>query len=88
MNAIGITLGLSFLWSFLVALFAVPSIIYIAHLKNMLDTPNVRTVHESLTPRLGGVAVFAGFMSALTIFAGTIESGTKMNFLSKICGPR
>ncbi|WP_230471370.1 MULTISPECIES: MraY family glycosyltransferase [Hymenobacter] len=35
----------------------------------MLDTPNVRTVHESLTPRLGGVAVFAGFMSALTIFA-------------------
>ncbi|SHI34105.1 UDP-N-acetylmuramyl pentapeptide phosphotransferase/UDP-N-acetylglucosamine-1-phosphate transferase [Hymenobacter daecheongensis DSM 21074] len=69
MNPIGIQLGLSFLWAFLVALFAVPSIIYIAHLKNMLDTPNVRTVHESLTPRLGGVAVFAGFMSALTIFA-------------------
>ncbi|TGE19633.1 MraY family glycosyltransferase [Hymenobacter elongatus] len=69
MNALGIQLGLSFLWAFLVALFAVPSIIYIAHLKNMLDTPNVRTVHESLTPRLGGVAVFAGFMSALTIFA-------------------
>jgi len=69
MNPIGIQLGLSFLWAFLVALFAVPSIIYIAHLKNMLDTPNVRTVHESLTPRLGGVAVFAGFMSSLTIFA-------------------
>ena len=69
MNALGIQLGLSSLWAFLVALFAVPSIIYIAHLKNMLDTPNVRTVHESLTPRLGGVAVFAGFMSALTIFA-------------------
>ncbi|WP_227607373.1 MraY family glycosyltransferase [Hymenobacter translucens] len=62
-------MALSFFWAFLVALFAVPSIIYIAHLKNMLDTPNVRTVHESLTPRLGGVAVFAGFMSALTIFA-------------------
>jgi UDP-GlcNAc:undecaprenyl-phosphate GlcNAc-1-phosphate transferase len=69
MNPIGIQLGLSFLWAFLVALFAVPSIIYIANLKNMLDTPNVRTVHESLTPRLGGVAVFAGFMSSLTIFA-------------------
>lgn len=69
MNPLGIQLSLSFLWAFLVALFAVPSIIYIAHLKNMLDTPNVRTVHESLTPRLGGVAVFAGFMSALTIFA-------------------
>jgi len=65
----GIELFLSASWSFLVALFAVPSIIYIAHLKNMLDTPNLRTVHESLTPRLGGVAIFAGFMSALTIFA-------------------
>jgi UDP-GlcNAc:undecaprenyl-phosphate GlcNAc-1-phosphate transferase len=69
MTNLGIQLSLSFLWAFLVALFAVPSIVYIAHLKNMLDTPNVRTVHESLTPRLGGVAVFAGFMSALTIFA-------------------
>ena len=63
-----IPLILSFCWSFLVALFAVPSIIYVAHLKNILDKPNMRTVHESLTPRLGGLAVFAGFMSALTIF--------------------
>ncbi|RZL13611.1 MAG: undecaprenyl/decaprenyl-phosphate alpha-N-acetylglucosaminyl 1-phosphate transferase, partial [Hymenobacter sp.] len=50
-------------------MFAVPSIVHIAHLKNLLDTPNGRTVHQSLTPRLGGVAIFAGFMSALTIFA-------------------
>ncbi|MDX5345734.1 MAG: undecaprenyl/decaprenyl-phosphate alpha-N-acetylglucosaminyl 1-phosphate transferase [Hymenobacteraceae bacterium] len=60
---------LSFSWAFFVAMFAVPSIIYVAHLKNILDQPNRRTVHENLTPRLGGVAVFAGFMSALTIFA-------------------
>ncbi|WP_375416266.1 MraY family glycosyltransferase [uncultured Hymenobacter sp.] len=64
-----INLALAWMWALLVSLFAVPSIIYIAHLKNMLDTPNGRTVHQSLTPRLGGVAVFAGFMSALTIFA-------------------
>ncbi|GAB2948197.1 MraY family glycosyltransferase [Hymenobacter coalescens] len=65
----GVELGLAFLWAFLVALFAVPSVTYIAHLKNMLDLPNKRTVHAVLTPRLGGVAIFAGFMSALTIFA-------------------
>lgn len=64
------------MWAMLVSLFAVPSIIYIAHLKNMLDMPNGRTVHMSLTPRLGGVAVFAGFMSALTIFA-PLENGVK-----------
>lgn len=73
MNHLGISLALSALWAFLVALFAVPSIVYIAHLKNMLDTPNGRTVHQSLTPRLGGVAVFAGFMSALTIFAPLVN---------------
>ena len=69
MTPFTINLVLSWMWALLVSLFAVPSIVYIAHLKNMLDTPNGRTVHQSLTPRLGGVAVFAGFMSALTIFA-------------------
>ena len=76
MTHFDIPLGLSWMWALLVSLFAVPSIIYIAHLKNMLDTPNGRTVHQSLTPRLGGVAVFAGFMSALTIFA-PLQNGAK-----------
>ena len=76
MNHLDIPLALAWMWAFLVSLFAVPSIIYIAHLKNMLDTPNGRTVHQSLTPRLGGVAVFAGFMSALTIFA-PLKNGTQ-----------
>ena len=76
MNHLDISLGLAWMWALLVSLFAVPSIIYIAHLKNMLDTPNGRTVHQSLTPRLGGVAVFAGFMSALTIFA-PLQNGVK-----------
>ena len=69
-------LGLAAMWALLVAMFAVPSIVHIAHLKNLLDAPNGRTVHKSLTPRLGGVAVFAGFMSALTIFA-PLNNGVK-----------
>lgn len=67
---------LSFSWAFLIAVFAIPSIIYVAHVKNLLDEPNLRTIHESLTPRLGGLAIFAGFMSALTIF-GQLEHGVK-----------
>lgn len=62
-------LALAALWALVVALFAVPSIVYVAHLKHLLDAPNERTVHRNLTPRLGGVAVLAGFFSALTIFA-------------------
>jgi len=67
---------LSFCWAFLIAVFAIPSIVYVAHIKKLLDEPNVRTVHESLTPRLGGLAIFAGFMSALTIF-GSLENGVQ-----------
>ncbi|RZK63154.1 MAG: undecaprenyl/decaprenyl-phosphate alpha-N-acetylglucosaminyl 1-phosphate transferase [Hymenobacter sp.] len=50
-------------------MFAVPSIVYIAHTKHLFDAPNSRSVHTQPTPRLGGVAVLAGFLSALTIFA-------------------
>jgi UDP-GlcNAc:undecaprenyl-phosphate/decaprenyl-phosphate GlcNAc-1-phosphate transferase len=59
---------LSFLWAFTISVFAIPSIIQIAHQKNLLDEPNFRTMHASLTPRLGGLAIFAGFISAMTIF--------------------
>ncbi len=65
---------LPFLWSFLLAVFAIPSIIFVAHIKNLLDEPNKRTVHLSLTPRLGGLAIFAAFMSSLTIF-GSLDHG-------------
>src|ERR687890_2503340 len=71
-----ITVILASSWAFFISIFAVPSIIYVAHLKNILDQPNLRTVHESLTPRLGGLAVFAGFMSALTIF-GDLSNGVQ-----------
>lgn len=59
---------LTFSWSMIVSLFATPSIIYLAYKKKLLDAPNDRTVHFNLTPRLGGLAIFAGFMSSLTIF--------------------
>lgn len=59
---------LSFLWAFGISVFAIPSIITVAHNKNLLDEPNHRTVHATLTPRLGGMAIFAGFVSAITIF--------------------
>lgn len=58
----------AFLWSMIIALFSVPSIIRVAHEKKILDKPNHRAVHLNLTPRLGGLAIFAGFMSAITIF--------------------
>jgi UDP-N-acetylmuramyl pentapeptide phosphotransferase/UDP-N-acetylglucosamine-1-phosphate transferase len=65
---------LPFTWAFLISVFAIPSIVHVAHKKRLLDEPNNRTIHELLTPRLGGLAIFAGFISALTIF-GRIDYG-------------
>lgn len=67
---------LSFIWAFLLSIFAIPSIISVSHSKKLLDEPNNRNIHMSLTPRLGGLAIFAGFMSALTIF-GRMGDGIK-----------
>lgn len=67
---------LSLLWAFLIVVFAIPSIINVAHNKKLLDQPNRRTLHAELTPRLGGLAIFAGFLSALTIF-GDLSHGVR-----------
>jgi UDP-GlcNAc:undecaprenyl-phosphate/decaprenyl-phosphate GlcNAc-1-phosphate transferase len=60
--------SLAFLWAFMISVFAVPSIVRVSHQKKLLDEPNGRTIHLSSTPRLGGLAIFAGFVSSLTIF--------------------
>ncbi len=54
-----------FLFAFLVAYLCVPVVRGIALKLNIIDTPDKRRVHETPTPLLGGVAVYAAF-------AGTI----------------
>ena len=49
-------------------MFAIPSIIYVAETKQLLNFPNERTTHLVSVPRLGGLAIFAGFVSAVMIF--------------------
>lgn len=63
-----LNLFLAFLWSFVVAVFAIPSIIHVAHLRNILNEPSARDNHSILIPRLGGLAIFAGFFSSITLF--------------------
>jgi UDP-N-acetylmuramyl pentapeptide phosphotransferase/UDP-N-acetylglucosamine-1-phosphate transferase len=69
-----ITNILVIIWSFLISVFGIPSIIFVAHKKSILDEPKERTIHEISTPRLGGLAIFAGFISSLSIF-GSFEFG-------------
>lgn len=58
------------IFSFLVAFFAIPSIVRVAKMKGFMDNPNGRTSHEIPTPNLGGVAIFAGTIISAVLFTG------------------
>ena len=56
------------LFVFLVVVLIVPVIIKIAHHVNALDIPNERKVHKVPMPRLGGLAIFLGFLVGYMVF--------------------
>lgn len=56
------------LFVFLVVVLIVPIIIKIAHHVNALDIPNERKVHKTPMPRLGGLAIFLGFLIGYMVF--------------------
>ena len=79
---------LIFFWALLIAIFSIPTIINVAHTKRILDEPNYRKVHDTEKPRLGGLAIFAGFMTSITIFGdlsgSTATTGWKPGYF--FCG--
>jgi UDP-N-acetylmuramyl pentapeptide phosphotransferase/UDP-N-acetylglucosamine-1-phosphate transferase len=59
---------LSFLTALLIVIFGIPSIITVAKLKGLYDKPDKRKLHTAKIPRLGGVAIVAGFAIAASIW--------------------
>ena len=64
---------LSSVLSFLITFFSIPAIIRIAKAKKLFAPSNEFYVSKSLVPALGGVAIFAGFISSILIFIHPIE---------------
>ena len=60
-------------WAFavamIVALLATPLVILLAMKTGALDAPNARKVHKKPIPRIGGLAIYAGFMAAIIFVA-------------------
>jgi UDP-GlcNAc:undecaprenyl-phosphate GlcNAc-1-phosphate transferase len=56
--------------AFTVSLFATPWVAKLAFRIGALDMPSKRKVHDRIMPRLGGLAVFAGFIAAASLFLG------------------
>ncbi len=59
---------LSFLTSFLLTFFAIPSIIHVAKVKHLMDDPGERRAHSESTPSLGGIGIFAGVLFAIILW--------------------
>lgn len=61
-------LFLSPITGFVVAFVSIPTIVKVARTKHLFDEPDERSAHTSRTPTLGGVAIFAGFILAASIW--------------------
>lgn len=58
----------SFITSFLVTYYSIPSIVSVARAKKLYDEPNGRTSHKDATPTLGGLAIFSSIMISMLVF--------------------
>jgi UDP-N-acetylmuramyl pentapeptide phosphotransferase/UDP-N-acetylglucosamine-1-phosphate transferase len=59
---------LAFITSFALTFVAIPSIIHLAQMKNLMDEPGERRSHTELTPSLGGIAIFSGILFSVIMW--------------------
>lgn len=59
--------------AFILVYIAIPSIVFVAKRKGLVDKPGGRRVHRQLVPNLGGVAVFGGFTVSFLMFSHLSE---------------
>lgn len=64
-----LTILLSLTVSLIIVLISIPSIVTVAHIKRLYDEPGRRKSHQTAIPNLGGIAIFAGVVIALGLFA-------------------
>lgn len=65
---------LGFFLSLLIGRICIPRIIIVSKKKRLLDTPNYRKVHTTLTPRLGGISFFPAIVIAYCCTRGAYLS--------------
>jgi len=56
------------LLAFCITFVLIPKVIKVANFKKLYDVPDDRKVHKTPIPSLGGVGIFAGFVTSLLLF--------------------
>lgn len=74
-------LGVFFLLSFVTTYIIIPKIIKIVLYKNLLDKPNDRSSHSSVTPTLGGVAFFIVLILSMVFLKKWDNDYVSLNFV-------
>jgi UDP-GlcNAc:undecaprenyl-phosphate GlcNAc-1-phosphate transferase len=64
---------LSLITSCVITAFAIPSIIRVSKLKHLFDVPDERKHHKESIPTLGGMAIFAGVLFAVTFWTDQVQ---------------
>jgi UDP-GlcNAc:undecaprenyl-phosphate GlcNAc-1-phosphate transferase len=72
---------LAFLTSLLAVIFAIPSIITVAKQKGLYDKPDHRKLHTNKIPRLGGLAIIAGFSVSVSIWGLPLEMTSRLQYM-------
>ena len=62
-------------------IFGIPSIITVAKLKGLYDKPDFRKLHTNKIPRLGGLAIIAGFSIAVSLWGLSSGMETRLQYL-------
>ena len=79
-----VKLVLSFVFSFFITWYSIPTIIKISRRKNLMDEPGQRSSHERKIPNLGGVALFFAISVSASIFAYQLFDSYKFLFASLV----
>lgn len=70
----------AFVASFVLTYMFIPSIIKVAEIKNLFDSPNERKSHTSAIPTLGGIAIFGGFLISFSLFS-SLDSRYEIRYI-------
>ena len=81
-----IKLAAALLTSYVLTYIFIPSIIKVANIKHLYDTPGSRKSHTNVIPTLGGVGIFGGFMISFCLFANfNIRTHEMKYILAALC---
>jgi len=74
-------LASAILTSFILTYVFIPSIIKVAIVKHLYDTPDERKSHQGVIPTLGGVGIFGGFIIGFCLFARFDINSTEIKYV-------